>query len=697
MAASSSSGVAADPTEDDDEVVAELDVYVSKALADRLYLVQYPQRKPDGNYDEECIAARVKPGQKKIELEFVAYNDDPSYNAEPARQFTGEATASGADFAAKLKHEPQADAAIEGSQVTVPAASADLGQTVKKNPLDGAVIVKVEPSTDVTCANQSSPEKQTVGVAERVVKAEPTVDAISDEFTEQELTVMTEANQPRCVRSAMSVGSVNDVNVEPGTSDGVRRSIKAGADLKNCLRQSIELETAASDAPHKRSANVKTSPPSTGTTTNSDGGARTSTHRRAVTSTVSTTRPENYAVGLLLPGELHLTPLHAIVSMAPALHHPADQSSDADAKTMPIRPATDESSAIEPESGYANDDLTTQAELYGSENRVDERHPRTRQRRFVHVQRENESEPWVDATIHYSDSETCRAERELIVGPRSERERHVSSSPGKHYVRRLLTAQSMAKHSNEAHSQTHAAPDAFGTQQLSMHAISCLPLEEQITAILRNVKVIDFAKLMSVLPNTADEDAVLDTLQYTAVLVQGCWVVKGEELYLGEGFSKKTGVRLETLRNARDLLLYVYTQTRHVVESAFADTLRRGLCSLPSEYLRALLEDIARPTPDGWEFLLPYDSDFTEAHPDVVLKQQRVWHDRRVALSRTFRMDVPSVMSRLQEMQVGHRESPSNDAAGNKASRRRTTSKTVESSPRSSCGSPVAKLSKMAE
>ncbi|XP_070379767.1 DNA-directed RNA polymerase III subunit RPC5-like [Dermacentor albipictus] len=697
MAASSSSGVAADPTEDDDEVVAELDVYVSKALADRLYLVQYPQRKPGGNYDEECIAARVKPGQKKIELEFVSYNDDPSYNAEPARQFTGEATASGADFTAKLEHEPQADAAIEGSQVTVPAASTDLGQTVKKNPLEGAAIVKAEPSTDVTCADQSSPGKQTVGLAEEVAKTEPTVAAINDEFTELELTVTTGANQPLWVPNATSVGPVNDVNVEPGTSDGVRRSIKAEPDSKNCLRQSIEQEPTTCGATHERSANVRTSPPSTGTTNHCDGGARTSTHRRAITSTVSTTHPENYAVGLLLPGELHLTPLHAIVRMEPALHHPADQSSDADAKTMPIAPAPDESSGIEPERGYANDDLTTQAQLCGSDNRADERHPRTRQRRFAQMQRENESEPWVDATIHYFDSETCRAERELLVGPRSERERHVSSIPGEHYVRRLLTEQTTAKHPNEARSQTHAAPDAFGTPQLSMHAISCLPLEDQITAVLRNVKVIDFAKLMSVLPNTADEEAVLHILQYAAVLVQGVWVVKSEELYLGNDFSKRTGVRLETLCNARDLLLYVYTQKRHVVESAFADTLRRGFCSLPGEYLRALLEDIARPTPDGWEFLLPYDSDFTEAHPDVVLKQQRVWNDRRVALSRTFRMDVPSVMSRLQERQMGHLGSPSNDAAGNKAPRRRTTPKTVESSPRSSCGSPVAKLSKTAE
>lgn len=639
-AASSSSGVAAGLTEDDDEVVAELDVYVSQALADHLYLVQYPQWKPDAHYDEECIAARVNPEERKIELEFAPNNDDPSYDAEPARQFIGDATTSDTDVAAEVVQEHQAHATVERPLVTVPDASTYFGETVKNKSLEGVANVEVEPPTDAT-----------------------------------------------------SAGPVMGINVEPGTSDGVRRSMKVEPG------SSINPEPTTSGASRENSVKVNTSPANTGATKHSDGGAKTSMDSHIVMSTVSNTRPENYAVGLLLPGELHLTPLHAIVSMAPALHHlhhPADQSSDADAKAMPPLPAVDESSGIAPESDCANNDLTTQAEVYVNENDGAERSKHVRQRRFAQLQRESESEPWVDATVHYCYSETSLTERELLVGPRSER--HVSSRPGERYLRRLLTGKPMAQHPNEARSQIHALPGEFSSQELSMHDISCLPLEDQITAILRNVKVIDFGKLMSVLPCTASEESVLNILQYAAVLVQGCWVVKSEELYPWEGISEKKlkplQIREKTLCNARDLLLYMYTETRHVVESAFADTLRQGLCSLPHEDIRALLEDIARPTPDGWEFLLPCDSDFTKAHPDVVLKQHRVWRDRRVALSRTFR---PSVMARLQKKQRDHGESSSNDGSGNKACRRRTTSKTLESTPRSSCGSPVTKLSKMAE
>ncbi|KAH7943610.1 hypothetical protein HPB52_009470 [Rhipicephalus sanguineus] len=66
MAASSPSSVAAGLPDDDDEVVAELDVYLSKALADKLYLVQYPEKSADGyRRGGECIAARVKPGQRR--------------------------------------------------------------------------------------------------------------------------------------------------------------------------------------------------------------------------------------------------------------------------------------------------------------------------------------------------------------------------------------------------------------------------------------------------------------------------------------------------------------------------------------------------------------------------------------------------------------------------------------------------------
>ncbi len=59
-----------DPEEDPDPVVQEVDVYLSKQLADHLYLFQYPVRPAHITYNNiEHLSARIKPQQKKVELE----------------------------------------------------------------------------------------------------------------------------------------------------------------------------------------------------------------------------------------------------------------------------------------------------------------------------------------------------------------------------------------------------------------------------------------------------------------------------------------------------------------------------------------------------------------------------------------------------------------------------------------------------
>ena len=45
-------------------------------------------------------------------------------------------------------------------------------------------------------------------------------------------------------------------------------------------------------------------------------------------------------------------------------------------------------------------------------------------------------------------------------------------------------------------------------------------------AIALAVKVVQFSKLMELLPEGTDQQAALRLLQQVAVMVQGCWVVK---------------------------------------------------------------------------------------------------------------------------------------------------------------------------
>ncbi|XP_023210358.1 DNA-directed RNA polymerase III subunit RPC5-like [Centruroides sculpturatus] len=73
--------------EDDDPVVEEIDVYLSKSLADNLYLFQYPVRPSNMTYnDVEDIQARVKPKQQKVELELPLNVQSSNYDKGKGEQ-----------------------------------------------------------------------------------------------------------------------------------------------------------------------------------------------------------------------------------------------------------------------------------------------------------------------------------------------------------------------------------------------------------------------------------------------------------------------------------------------------------------------------------------------------------------------------------------------------------------------------------
>ncbi|KAH6942379.1 hypothetical protein HPB50_004259 [Hyalomma asiaticum] len=674
MAASSASGASAAATEEADEVVKEFDVFLSKTLADKLYLVQYPTQRLYSCNSEQYIAARVKHGQRKIELEVAPRNDEPSRDTKSAQQCDSEATASYADLTAQVKVELQESSTGGQSAVTGPSGTVNSVQKVKQELSSGAVVgVKVEPLTDIADGTQSSISGQSAIGANVGVKAEPVEDTTADAVTLKDLPAIGDAPQSKRLKCAVRVDPANGVKMEPCTSDEARCSIRAEPCSSKGVCRSAKVELLTGGPTRKMSATAKVDPKGNDTTSQCRN-ANVSMARHILTSTALTTCPENYAVGLLLPDGLHLTPLHAIVQMAYRRVEEC-QPSDATAKNDPQA---------------SNNDPTTSSGLFiDKKTGDDKRGKRVRQQHCVQMKREDDGEAWVDATIHKCDSEISLFERKLLEGPRDKRHVQPDLASGEHCLQRLLT-----ENPGVQESRCTRAPTDPVLQGLSMHVTDRLPLEDRITVILRNVKVTHFSELMSLLPVNTKEETVIDILQCAAVLIQGCWVVKSEELYPARSFSEKTGVRAENLCKARDLLLYMYTEARYVMKSTFAEALKQGLCSFPNEEVQALLEGIARPTPDGWEFLLPYDADFVEKHQDVVLKQRRAWDARRESLFRKFR---PSVMLSLQKRQLRQRESSSRYGDGYDAHRSRTSDKPVHTSRRSSSGSPAKKVCKKAD
>ncbi|XP_047465817.1 DNA-directed RNA polymerase III subunit RPC5 [Mugil cephalus] len=66
--------------DDDDPIIEEIDVYLAKSLADKLYLFQYPVRPATMTYDDvNHLAAKIKPKQQRVELEIAIDTMSPNY------------------------------------------------------------------------------------------------------------------------------------------------------------------------------------------------------------------------------------------------------------------------------------------------------------------------------------------------------------------------------------------------------------------------------------------------------------------------------------------------------------------------------------------------------------------------------------------------------------------------------------------
>ncbi|XP_057682742.1 DNA-directed RNA polymerase III subunit RPC5 [Corythoichthys intestinalis] len=66
--------------DDDDPIIEEIDVYLAKSLAEKLYLLQYPVRPSKMTYDDvNLLAAKIKPKQQRVELKMAMDTNSPNY------------------------------------------------------------------------------------------------------------------------------------------------------------------------------------------------------------------------------------------------------------------------------------------------------------------------------------------------------------------------------------------------------------------------------------------------------------------------------------------------------------------------------------------------------------------------------------------------------------------------------------------
>ncbi|XP_013203187.1 DNA-directed RNA polymerase III subunit RPC5 isoform X2 [Microtus ochrogaster] len=346
-------------------------------------------------------------------------------------------------------------------------------------------------------------------------------------------------------------------------------------------------------------------------------------------SSQTTSNTARYAAALYRQGELHLTPLHGILQLRPSFSY----LDKADAKHRE-REAANEGDSSQDEAEEDVKQITVRFSRPESEQ--------ARQRRvqsYEFLQKKHAEEPWVH--LHYYGVRDSRSEHErqylLCQGSSGVENTELVKSPSE-YLMMLMPP------SPEEEKDKPVAP----SNVLSMAQLRTLPLADQIKVLMKNVKVMPFANLMSLLGPSVDSVAVLRGIQKVAMLVQGNWVVKSDILYPKDSSSPHSGMPAEVLCRGRDFVMWKFTQSRWVVRKEVA-----AVTKLCAEDVKDFLEHMAVVRINkGWEFLLPYDLEFIKKHPDVVQRQHMLWSGIQAKLEKVYNL-VKETMPKKPDGQSG--------------------------------------------
>ncbi|XP_011745456.1 DNA-directed RNA polymerase III subunit RPC5 isoform X1 [Macaca nemestrina] len=347
-------------------------------------------------------------------------------------------------------------------------------------------------------------------------------------------------------------------------------------------------------------------------------------------SSQTTSNTSRYAAALYRQGELHLTPLHGILQLRPSFSY-LDR---ADAKHREREAANEAGDSSQDE---AEDDVKQITVRFSRPESEQARQRRVQSYEFL--QKKHAEEPWVH--LHYYGLRDSRSEHErqylLCSGSSGVENTELVKSPSE-YLMMLMPP------SQEEEKDKPVAP----SNVLSMAQLRTLPLADQIKILMKNVKVMPFANLMSLLGPSIDSVAVLRGIQKVAMLVQGNWVVKSDILYPKDSSSPHSGVPAEVLCRGRDFVMWKFTQSRWVVRKEVATVTK--LCA---EDVKDFLEHMAVVRINkGWEFILPYDGEFIKKHPDVVQRQHMLWTGIQAKLEKVYSL-VKETMPKKPDAQSG--------------------------------------------
>ncbi|KAG8433094.1 hypothetical protein GDO86_017396 [Hymenochirus boettgeri] len=135
--------------EDDDPIIQEVDVFLAKSLAEKLYLFQYPIRPSLMTYDGvPHLSARIKPKQQKVEIEMAINTVSPNYCRSKGEQIAlnvdGTSTDETSTYSTKMMDKQTFSSIQAASNTSRYAAAVYRKGEIHVTPLQG--ILQMRPS-----------------------------------------------------------------------------------------------------------------------------------------------------------------------------------------------------------------------------------------------------------------------------------------------------------------------------------------------------------------------------------------------------------------------------------------------------------------------------------------------------------------------------------------------------------------------
>ncbi|XP_002988629.2 DNA-directed RNA polymerase III subunit RPC5 [Selaginella moellendorffii] len=326
-------------------------------------------------------------------------------------------------------------------------------------------------------------------------------------------------------------------------------------------------------------------------------------HLRIAKQTLTSTQGNlstNYAIGILQGNKLHLNPLHAIVQLRPSLSY-LNEADEQKKKNITRVESDDE--MPDAEEGAATEKkpepVAFKVEIKKQET---ERQQQSRLMSYAHLKQLEEAEAWITLEPHGLDSPVTK---EIKMKMKSSANNLIRFDMSRNeYMKKLVPGRAPSAAASQA-------VPGLGKEPLSKSYLDTLPLDKRLHAVLSQgrVHVLQFERLMKLAPAGCTEEEVLDVLQKTAYLVQGCWVATSNMRY--------TGGRCAI----RDYILLQFVKNR-VVSRETLEQLR-----VSKEILREILVPLAVQNikTGGWEFIESTDKTFIKRHNSIAKDQLQRW------------------------------------------------------------------------